>query len=274
VSVAAVLLVTNVAVATSAGGATQVAKSGNVSVTFNYTGTMPQPVHSTLVIKLTGKVAYDHKVTSQWCADNCWPNFIARKQPVVHVLPLQVKSEPSVVLDLYTGGAHCCFIEQVYSFNTKTWTFQKFEHNFGDPGVRLVKLGFGGTDDFLSADDRFAYAFTDYAASGLPLQILSFSSGMFVNVTRSFPSLIAKDAAQWLQAFNAQAKGGYQDTTGLVAAWAADEDMLGHEALVTSFLAREAKAGHLNELLGTFEPSGSHYVAVLQKFLQKYGYTK
>ena len=132
----------------------------------------------------------------------------------------------------------------------------------------------GGTTDFVSADDYFAYEFTDFAASGLPIEIFSFSNGSFHNVTRRFPTLIAKDATVWLQAFHAQASSHYQDSVGVAAAWAADEDMLGHATAVKNFLAAQLKAGHLNSALSPIEPGGARFVTVLQAFLQKHGYTK
>lgn len=146
------------------------------------------------------------------------------------------------------------------------------EHNFGDPSVKLMKIGPGGSFDFVSADDRFAYEFTDYAASGLPIEILSVAHNSFRNVTRSFPQLIARDAAQWMSAFKAQARSHYQDSVGLVAAWAADEDLLGHSVAVANFLASQARAGHLNSALSPINPSGQKFVAALQRFLRKAGY--
>jgi hypothetical protein len=173
------------------------------------------------------------------------------------------------VLDLYSGGAHCCAIEQVYYFDSSTGKYKKVEHNFGDPGIKLVPLG---TDLFLTADDRFAYAFTDFAASGMPIEIDSFSNGTFQRVTKEFPHLIAKDATQYRVAFFGAASSKYDDTVGLAAAWAADEDMLGHVSLVRNFLHQESRAGHLNSALSPIQPSGAKFVAALQKFLRHNGY--
>ncbi len=191
---------------------------------------------------------------------------------MVHIVRLEPNGSPSVVLDLYSGGAHCCAIEQVYSLSQKSSRIQKAEYNFGNPGVRLVQLGAGGSFDLLSANDAFAYAFTDYAASGMPIKILSFSHNSFHDVTRSFPQLITKDADQWMSAFKSQASTHYADSVGLVAAWAADEDMLGRSASVMRFLDSEAKAGHLNSALSPITPSGESFVVALLKFLRAHGY--
>jgi hypothetical protein len=56
-----------------------------------------------------------------------------------------------------------------------------------------------------------------------------------------------------------------------MAAWAADEDLLGHVKLVNRYLAQQAKAGHLNSPL---YPGGKRFVTKLQKFLRRHGYLR
>jgi hypothetical protein len=255
-----------------AGAATQSVKSGDVVVTYTYHGVPPLSRDSRLEITEGGTVLYDQAVTSRWCGTKCSPNIIARARKVVHIAHLNHSGPSSVVLDLYTGGAHCCFVEQVYSLEANPKSVIKAEYNFGNPGVRLAKLTSNEGYDFVSTNNDFAYAFTDYAASGMPIDIFSFSHGAFHNVTSSYPSLIRKNAAQWMKAFQSQANTHYQDSVGLVAAWAAEEDMLGHSEGVARFLAAQARAGHLNSSLNPVTPSGHQFVLALQSFLRKYGY--
>ena len=268
------VLVASFVPVTSAAGATQSASLAGVTATFTYSGTYPEALHPRLTITRSGAVLYDELVHSVWCGQECWPDTISASRKGVHVVRLKAHAQPAVVLDLYSGGAHCCSIEQVYSFGATSRTVLKTERNFGDPGVKMDSIGADGAVDFVSANDAFAYAFTDYAASGVPIQIFSFSHHYFRDVTRSFPSLIAKDAAQWRRAFDAQAATHYQDSVGVIAAWAADEDMLGHGAVVSTFLAGQARAGHLNSALSPIEPSGRRFVIALRAFLRKYGYSK
>lgn len=170
-----------------------------------------------------------------------------------------------MLLDLYTGGAHCCSVLQIFSFDPATGTYVMTEHDFGDPGYRIKDLGGDGQLEFVTADDSFAYAFTDYAASGLPIQILTFAGGHFTDVTRQYPKLIAKDAARFLKDF----KHDLRDGVGLIAAWAADEDSLGHTSLVSRTLNRELRAGHLRALAGV---GGKKFLRELNKLLRKDGY--
>jgi hypothetical protein len=270
----AAAVVASLAFISAAGATTQTTKGAGLSATFTYHGTSPLSQNPHLKISLHGKIVYNDAVSSAWCAKECSANIIAGARQVVRIVHLEKIGLPSVVLDLYSGGAHCCSIEQVYSLNKQSGTIEKSEHNFGDPGVRLEKIGASGTVDLVTADDAFAYEFTDFAASGLPIEVLSYSDNGFHNVTRSFPRLITKDANQWMAAFKGQASTHYQDSAGIVAAWAADEDMLGHSGAVASFLASQAKAGHLNSAISPYNASGEKYVKVLQKFLTKHGYVQ
>ncbi|HWF72825.1 MAG TPA: hypothetical protein VG186_05750 [Solirubrobacteraceae bacterium] len=260
------------AVAPAAGAATtQSASSGAVRATFAFTATKGTYATKTLTISRSGRVVYREPVSSTYCGPNaaaqkyCAPGAFGQGHKAVHVVDLEPGGEPDVVLDLYTGGAHCCTVEQVFSFDPATGSYVRSEHYFGNPGERIVDLGHDGRLEFLTADNAFAYAFTDFAASGLPIEILTFAHGSFVNVTHQYPKLIAKDAASFLKAFNRD----HSDGDGLIAAWAADEDSLGHRALVANVLARELKAGDLH---GLNYRSGEKFLAALGKFLRKYGY--
>jgi hypothetical protein len=262
------VLAAALATAPAALATSQTAHSGNVTATFTFKGKYPSYSGQRIAIALAGNVLYDQPVVSQLCGTQCAPGSLSASQPSVHLVDLEHDGQPDVVLDLYSGGAHCCVIEQIFSLDPGTMTYVKSEHVFGDPGDRIVDLGHDGRFEFLTADDVFAYAFTDYAASGLPIQILTFSGGDFQNVTGSYPKLIAKDAAVWLKAFKSSSKDHWQDTVGVIAAWAADEDMLGHGKLVSRYLAQQSNAGHLNGALG----NGRKFVAHLQRFLRAHGY--
>lgn len=251
---------------------TQTASLGNVTATFNFSGSFSSGYSGErLTISRAGTVAYDQPVSSRFCYTACAPGAPSATGRSVHVFDLEPGGEPDVVLDLFSGGAHCCSIEQVFSFDSATGSYVAIERNFGDPGDRIVDLAHNGRLEFLTADDSFAYEFTDYAASGVPIQILTFSGRRFRDVTRSYPKLIATDAATWLKTFNRLARNHYQDSVGVIAAWAADEDLLGHRRQVDRFLAQQLKAGHLNSSLG---PGGKRFVANLQRFLRKHGYVR
>jgi hypothetical protein len=238
-----------------------------VSATLTLKGRPAAPAQR-LTITRAGRVSYDQPVSSSYCFNSC----LASKGSV-RVLNLE-PGRRDVVLDLFSGGAHCCTIVQIFSYDSATKAYVETERNFGDPGVRFPDLRRNGRDELLTADDSFAYEFTSFAFSGLPIEILSFSRGRFSNVTRRYRKLIARDAARWLSAFNSTAPR-YRDSTGLIAAWAADQDLLGRSKLVAQYLSQQARAGHLNSGgPASVWPSGKRFVTKLQRFLRARGYAR
>ena len=272
VLIAAVTTALLLTAAPAALATTQTAQSGDVAATFTFSGSYPNFTGLQLTIAQQSSVLYDAPVVSKLCGAYCAPASPSGKTSSVHVLDLEHDGQPDVLLDLYSGGAHCCWIEQVFSFDPGTMTYAMTQHDFGDPGEEVVDLRHNGHFEFLTADDSFAYEFTDFAASGLPIQILTFSDRHFANVTRRYPKLVTRDAARWMKAFNGMSKQHYSDSVGVVAAWAADEELLGHAKLVNTFLANQLKAGHLNSALSPQEPGGAKFVARLRKFLRTHGY--
>src|SRR5207244_3839241 len=56
----------------------------------------------------------------------------------VAVRDLDGDAEPEVVLDLYSGGAHCCYSTDIYRYNGSGYSLG--EHAWGDVGYRLADL--------------------------------------------------------------------------------------------------------------------------------------
>jgi hypothetical protein len=244
---------------------TQSAQSGVVSATFSYQGSVgPTISNEMLAIDRSGQPVYSAAVTSSVCS-TVLPCDPASSQSV-HVLNLDGTGEPDVVLDLFSGGASCCTVEQVFSYDPATMTYVKAERNLGQAGAKLEDLSHNGRFEFLSADSSFACAFTDCADSGAPIEILAFGQGKFTKVTTRYRKLIANDAARWLKLYRHHLSNGL----GLIAPWAADEDLLGHSARVKSYLVGQLKANHLKGL--PFSPGGQKFITALDRFLRRHGY--
>ncbi len=222
-----------------------------------------------LEISRGGVQFYSQPVSSSHCVLGCGLESFGAGP--LEVKDLEGSGEGDPVLELNTGGAHCCTIVQVFSFDPGVMAYRIVEHDFGDPGALLEDLAGDGRLEFESADDRFAYEFASYAGSGLPLEIWRFQEGRFVDDTAAFPSLIAADAARWLRVFIANRRSGHG--LGPIAAWAADEYLLGHQALVKRTLAREARLHRLRnaEHVGV---GGGAFIAKLERFLAKTGYVQ
>ncbi len=217
-----------------------------------------------LVVKNAGKTIYDHDLCS---LDRCG---IASH----HTLSLQNvwgDSTPESVVDFYTGGAHCCF-ESLIVLTDGAHPGRAVFHNWGDPGYEFKHEA--GSTLILSADDRFAYAFTAFAASGLPVQVWTINrNGVLTNVTRTQPDLIKKDAQVWWKAYVSQrGKGVESDVRGVVAAWCADEYLLGQGPACTAELKTAVAKGYVSG--SGFWPSGAKFVAALHRSFSKWGYLR
>jgi hypothetical protein len=255
-----------------AGGQTvrEHARSGNVSATFTYRHAVKNEVSpysaAHLTISRGGRTLHNAFVHSGFCGNLCWPAGSRDLQ----VADVESDGEPDVLLNLYSGGDHCCYLTQLFRYDTADGAYTMLEHVWGDPGYRLKRLDDSGPIEFVSADDRFAYAFAAYAFSGLPIEVLRVSNGAFVDVTREYPALITRDAAVWWKSYREARHTRY--CLGYLAAWAADEYNLGNSAMVATTLAQLASAGELRSI-ALFGAGGTGFITHLDHFLAKDGYT-
>jgi hypothetical protein len=247
--------------------------SGGTTATLHYrsspAGSDREPYSKLrLSIARHGVTLLERPVDAILCGRLCWPNVGIPASPVLRIADVEHNGSPDVILNLFSGGAHCCAITQVYRYDPATKTYSIVQHDFADPGYYLRASG-GGAYLFVSADDRFAYAFASFAFSGLPAEIWSFATGGFVDVTRRYPAAVAADAAR--QYHDYLANRGQGLGLGYIAAWAADEDLLGHKALVARTLAAQNRAGELRSGDGLAQ-HGRAFISQLQRFLVKSGY--
>ncbi len=253
----------------SAAQQTVTASEGAVGARLSFSGSAAGGALVTglsLTVERAGAKAYEAPVRSRHCSPCGLERFGGG--PLL-VRDLEGNGQPNVIVELYSGGAHCCTIFQVFSYDPGTMTYRAAEHDFGDPGAKITDVEGNGSLQLVTADDRFAYAFAPFAYSGLPLQVLAFRSGRFADVTRSYPAALAKDAAKWLAAFRAERH--LQLGNGMIAAWAADEELLGHDRLVRATLSREASRDNLRSR-ESYGPSNGSFVRALLRFLKRSGY--
>jgi hypothetical protein len=238
----------------SALATTETASAGGVTATLSFTnGPGINTTNETLTITAPNMATYHQTVPHNGCFKVCSP---LGTKGAVHVVDLYGDGEYEVVLDLFTGGASCCGLEQVYVPSASIGSWVMSYRNFGQDGGKLEKVS--GKELFLSGDNAFECEFTDCAATVLPIQIVSFTGDAFHVVTKSYPALIKKDAAQWLRYWAKYPA----NAEGLVPAWAADEDNLGLQKTVATKLAGWVKEGQLTQ----------SFVNSLQRFLKKHGY--
>jgi hypothetical protein len=246
---------------------TQTSSSGNVKATFTFNGSAPKISKMRLKIARAGRTVYSEPVKSRFCSKLCGPEAAGPHASSVRVLDIESDGQPDVILELFTGGADCCLVDQVFSFDPGVMTYIGSEHNFLNAGAAITRLG--GQWRFVSGDGRFQCAFTDCADSGEPIQIWKFGGRRrFSDVTHSYPSQISRDAKKWMRLFKQHLTNG----VGLIAPWAADEELLGHNSLVQSTLKSLAAKGALRA--GDGQQGGHRFIAALNKLLRKLGYLK
>jgi hypothetical protein len=237
-AVVAIAVTAAPAAAARTGHRVAIAGSWRADLTWVERQTFPQYTKLHLKVSDGGRVVIDRPVRlrGQLNAPGLQPGGLAFRD-------LDGDGSDELLLDLFTGGAHCCFVEQLVDFSSSPpLTVQK---DFGDPGARVASLG--GRAVLLSADDTFAYRFTAYVASGLPVQIWAYGGGRFHDVTRSYPARIARDARSWWSAY-VQERRRHADVRGLLAAWAADQALLGRAGSARATIARLEPAGYVREL--------------------------
>jgi hypothetical protein len=257
-----------VLVVPAARAATETATSGAVTATLSYdhTGDTPEWNNLQLVIARDGTQAYAADPSFVDCTSPyCTPAGFGMTNSVA-VTDLDGDGEPEVVLDLYTGAAHCCFVSRFYRWDGTTYV--PADRNFGDPGYQLTDLDGDGVKEMITADDRFAYAFTAFAFSLMPVRIYDLRAGSWSLVTKRFPDRIRADARANWRYFKKAAR--QNEPRGAIAAWAADQYLLGHRAYAQRTLHRLARQ---KRLPGLFPPKRqAKFVSYLLRFLARHGY--
>ncbi len=183
--------------------------------------------------------------------------------------------EPEVLLELYTGGAHCCTITLVLGYDARQARYLARVADWGNHGYRLVDLDKDGLPEFSAFDERFAYAFTAYAFSAAPVQVWRYELHRFSDVTDELPGVIERDAAGLWKSYLKGRQERDGDVRGILAAYAADLYRLGRgeeaqRALQTAL--RRGDLGRGKEYLGW--PAGAAYVEALIKSLREWGYIR
>ncbi|HEY6890247.1 MAG TPA: hypothetical protein VI300_20760, partial [Solirubrobacter sp.] len=169
-------------------------------------------------------------------------------------------------VDLYWGGAHCCFIGLIFSFDGSG--YRVAEHNFADPGYRLGDLDGDGTTEFLTGDYRFAYRYTSFASSIFPVQVYGWAGGRLFDETSFYEDRIRADVKRNWKIF-VHMRGTAYEPRGAAAAWAADRYRLGQRASTLHALRRLARQGRL---AGFPVRSPLKWVSKLDRDLRRLGY--
>jgi hypothetical protein len=247
---------------------TETATSGPVTATLSYdhTGDAFEWTNLQLTISRDGTQVFAADPSFGDCTSPYCAPAGQSMTDSVKAVDLDGDSEPEVVLDLFTGGAHCCFVSRFYRWDGTTYV--PADRTFGDPSYRLADLDGDGAPEIITADDRFAYTFTAFAFSLLPVRIYDLRAGVWQLVTKRFPQRVRADARANWGYFKKAAR--QNEPRGAIAAWAADQFLLGHRDYAKRTLYRLARQ---KRLPGLFAPkSQTAFVRNLLRFLGRHGY--
>ncbi|NEQ26469.1 MAG: hypothetical protein F6K28_47055, partial [Microcoleus sp. SIO2G3] len=230
------------------------AESGDVEAELSY-----QPQEGLCVsdirlqIRRDGDLVLDQPITGE---EACRVD-----EGMLKVQNLDDEDEPEVVLDVYSGGAHCCTSSMIYRYSPDLRRYTSIEHAWGNVGYQLQDLDEDGSIEFVSADDRFAYAFSSFAGSGFPPQIWQYRQGELVDVTRNYRQFVYSRAYQIWQTYTQARQQGYE-LKGQLAAY-----------LATKYLLGEGTDGWQRVQQAYQESDRQQFFTDLGRFLRENGYT-
>jgi hypothetical protein len=253
---------------------TETATLGQVQATFSYTkkGEFTW-TNLHLAITRAGHTGFDAAIPAGCPDPDCGlaPGNLGRT-PSIRILDLNRDGEPEVIVDLFTGGAHCCLVAEIYSYQPTGDSYRPTEMNFWDASYTLNDINGDGLPEFRTVDARSRYLFTAFAFSSFPIQIFHFDKGKLVDATRDFPQLVQKDAKYQFKVYQRQRKHRDGDVRGPLAAYVADQYLLGRGPTGMKLVKAALRRRELSRWRGDGFPSGRHYIKVLREFLVDAGY--
>jgi hypothetical protein len=245
-----------------------------VKATLSYTHSA-RGYYIRLIVVRGGERVFDRRVT-QYEPQMDPP---MEKQPLGDAFPgkstitirdLDGNGAPEILLDFWGGYANCCYWTRIYRWIAAAKTYASADHLWGVVSYRFVERAGARRPLFVSGDSRFAAAFTDFASSAFPAQVWAYRSGRLVEVTRSFPTLVGRDAARQWAVYRKTREGG-GEVRDVLAAWAADECRLGKGRQALAWLRGHPAVLSGNDDVGQ-SGSTATYLARLPVFLKRRGY--
>ena len=209
------------------------------------------------------------------CSD--WPaDQGAKGATSITVRDLDADQEPEVLVDLYTGGANCCWF-------SISWRYDESQNRYIKkllrPGLSfpytLQDIDKNGIPEFKSVDYRFAYKYGSNADTPRPLRIFNWDRGRLVDVTVGYPKLAAQDAADMYKGYLEFRKQKDTNVRGLLAAYLADSYRAGNGRVAWRRVVAAYRRGDVDaKFKGDVGPHGKAFLVSVRKFLKKLGYLK
>jgi hypothetical protein len=189
----------------------------------------------------------------------------------VFIRQLDGTGPPEVVINLWSGGMHCCSESWIFTgvhLAKKTWG------HFNPPKLRDADGD--GKPEFHGIDTGFAYAWGSFASSRFPAKVWSYAGGTINDVTRSFPAEVQADMARQYAGYQECLTGENPNRSecvrGALAAYAADGYSLGQGDQAMAVVQAAVDAGQADPGPGDDSSAMPDYLEKLRQTLHDLGY--
>jgi hypothetical protein len=160
-------------------------------------------------------------------------------------------------------GTRCCNQSQIYFYKKSSNTYSKVIGEWKGAGgpPKIKDIDGDGKYEFEYIDWRFAYAFTSFADSVMPIRIWQYRDGYLSETTSKYPQAIRRNIKEG-NVWHQQLVRDKRDLKGSFAAYVAEKNLLG-----------EGKEG-FQEIQKNYKgPDKQEFLDKLKDFLRKTGYT-
>jgi len=114
-----------------------------------------------------------------------------------------------IVIEYYSGGAHCCFSLNICSIYNDKYTVLDSLY-LGNSYYEAIDLNNDGELELVSSNDMFAYAFTNFAQSRFSIAIYSFKNNKLNPANKDFEKEVLAHIKELKDELNEYTKNGFE----------------------------------------------------------------
>ncbi|WP_017300544.1 hypothetical protein [Nodosilinea nodulosa] len=144
----------------------------------------------------------------------------------IELIDLDSDGTSEVVVQTFTGGAHCCLAYTTYAWQNQQFNPIYFSYLDGGGGD-FKDLNGDGLMEFVSLDNAFFYSFSSYAGSYPPSVILTYSNGGYRDTTAQFTNYLQDIASGMRFTIEDPDFAEQGDKNGVLAGYVAQQIRLG-----------------------------------------------
>ncbi|MGB5974800.1 MAG: hypothetical protein WBG38_15855 [Nodosilinea sp.] len=194
----------------------------------------------------------------------------------LELMDLDSDGTSEVVVQAFTGGAHCCLAITTYTWQDREFDPVYFGYLDGGGG-EFIDLNGDGLMEFVTVDNAFLYSFSSYAGSYPPSVILTYASGEYRDTTTQFADYLQDAASSMRFTVEGPDYAERGDKNGVLAGYVAQQTRLGEYRNAWQYmLAHYDRADDwgLTIYNDKGEATGSHpdFPTALYAFLKELGY--